>query len=135
MKVLVTGGAGFIGSHVVDILLEHGYEVVVVDNLSSGRKVNLNPKAKLYQLDIRDPELAAVFETERPDFVSHHAAQVDVRKSVADPMYDASINVLGTLNVLEAARKAPECCYRTNNPICVYLDRRRGVWRTGISPL
>ena len=105
MKVLVTGGAGFIGSHVVDILLENGYEVVVVDNLSSGRKVNLNPKAKLYQLDIRDPELAQVFEVERPDFVSHHAAQVDVRKSVADPMYDASINVLGTLNVLEAARK------------------------------
>ena len=107
MKVLVTGGAGFIGSHVVDILLENGYEVVVVDNLSSGRAVNLNPKAKLYTIDIRDPELAQVFENERPDFISHHAAQVDVRRSVADPMYDASVNVLGTLNVLECARKFP----------------------------
>ena len=107
MKVLVTGGAGFIGSHVVDLLLENGYEVVVVDNLSSGRAANLNPKAKFYRLDIRDSELAKVFETEQPDFVSHHAAQVDVRRSVADPMYDASVNVLGSINVLECARKVP----------------------------
>ncbi len=105
MKVLVTGGAGFIGSNVVDLLVGNDYEVVVVDNLSSGRRTNLNPKAKFYQLDIRDPALLEIFETEMPDFVSHHAAQVDVRRSVADPMYDASINVLGTLNVLEAARK------------------------------
>ncbi|GAB4577892.1 MAG: SDR family oxidoreductase [Anaerolineales bacterium] len=105
MKVLVTGGAGFIGSNVVDLLVESGYEVVVVDNLSSGRRRNLNPQAKFYQLDIREPALLGVFEAERPDFVSHHAAQVDVRRSVADPMYDASVNVLGTLNVLECARK------------------------------
>ena len=107
MKVLVTGGAGFIGSHVIDLLLENGYEVVVVDNLSSGRAANLNPKAKFYRLDIRDSELARVFETEQPDFVSHHAAQVDVRRSVADPVYDASVNVLGSINVLECARKVP----------------------------
>ncbi|NUM44938.1 MAG: NAD-dependent epimerase/dehydratase family protein [Anaerolineales bacterium] len=105
MKVFVTGGAGFIGSNVVDLLVENGYEVVIVDNLTSGRQSNLNPKAKFYQLDIRDPQLHEIFQHERPDFVSHHAAQVDVRKSVADPMHDASINVLGTLNVLEAARK------------------------------
>lgn len=107
MKVLVTGGAGFIGSNVVDLLVENGYEVVVVDNLASGRQANLNPQAKFYQLDIRDSALGAVFKSEQPDFVSHHAAQVDVRRSVADPMYDASVNVLGTLNVLEAARKVP----------------------------
>lgn len=105
MKVLVTGGAGFIGSNVVDLLVENDYEVVVVDNMSSGRHSNLNPRAKFYQLDIRDPALHEIFEKEQPDYVSHHAAQVDVRKSVADPLYDASVNVLGTLNVLEAARK------------------------------
>ncbi len=100
MKVLVTGGAGFIGSHVVDMLVDEGHDVVVVDNLSTGRMSNLNPKAKFYQVDIRSPELRQVFETERPEVVDHHAAQMDVRKSVADPIYDADINILGGLNVL-----------------------------------
>lgn len=105
MKVLVTGGAGFIGSHVVDLLVGAGHDVVVVDNLSTGRKSNLNPQAKLYTLDIRDPEVEKVFETERPEVVDHHAAQMDVRRSVADPIYDADINVIGGLNILNMAVK------------------------------
>ncbi len=105
MKVLVTGGAGFIGSHVVDLYLEHGYQVVVVDDLSTGRERNLNPEAIFYKLDIRDAELARVFERERPDIVNHHAAQIDVRLSVADPLFDADVNVRGSLNLLENARK------------------------------
>src|SRR6187401_5743 len=104
MKILVTGGAGFIGSHVVDAMLAVGHEVVVVDDLSTGRKRNLNPRAKFYQLDIRDPGLVDVFEREQPEVVDHHAAQMDVRRSVADPVFDADVNVRGTLNLLEAAR-------------------------------
>ena len=104
MKILVTGGAGFIGSHVVDAMLAVGHEVVIVDDLSTGRKRNLNPGAKFYQMDIRDPGLADVFERERPEVVDHHAAQMDVRRSVADPLFDADVNVRGTLNLLEAAR-------------------------------
>ena len=103
MKILVTGGAGFIGSHVVDRFIDAGHEVVVVDNLTTGRKQNLNPKAKFYQIDIRSPELAAVFEREQPEVVDHHAAQIDVRKSVADPVYDADVNLKGGLNVLNMA--------------------------------
>lgn len=105
MKVLVTGGAGFIGSHVVDLYLTNGYEVVVVDDLSSGRRSNLNPAATFYEVDIRSPQLQNVFEQERPDFVNHHAAQIDVRRSVAEPIFDADVNVLGSLQVLELARQ------------------------------
>lgn len=105
MKILVTGGAGFIASHVVDRYLESGHEVVVVDNLSTGRAQNLNPGAKFYQLDIRTPELDAVFAQEKPDVVNHHAAQIDVRRSIVDPLYDASVNISGSLNLLECARR------------------------------
>lgn len=105
MKILVTGGAGFIGSHVVDAFLAAGHEVAVVDNLSGGRLRNLNPQARFYHLDIRDPALAEVFERERPEVVDHHAAQMDVRKSIVDPLFDADVNVRGTLNVLECARR------------------------------
>ncbi len=103
MKVLVTGGAGFIGSHVVDKLLASGYEVVVVDDLSTGRISNLNPDATFYKLDIRSPEIGKVFEKERPDFVDHHAAQMDVRRSVADPLFDADVNIRGSINLIECA--------------------------------
>jgi UDP-glucose 4-epimerase len=102
-KVLVTGGCGFIGSHVVDAFLAQGYEVVVVDNLATGSLENLNPKAKFYEVDIRSPELMDIFEAERPDFVDHHAAQMDVRLSVKKPCYDADVNIVGTLNLLECA--------------------------------
>jgi UDP-glucose 4-epimerase len=105
MKVLVTGGAGFIGSHIVDILIKKRFDVVIVDDLSTGRRSNLNPAAAFYELDIRSPELAQVFERERPDFVNHHAAQMDVRRSVVDPLFDADVNVRGSLNLLENARK------------------------------
>jgi len=105
MKVLVTGGAGFIASHVVDLYLKNGYEVVIVDDLSTGRRSNLNPAATFYEMDIRDPKLAEVFEKEKPDFVNHHAAQMDVRRSVADPLFDASVNVLGSINLIECAKK------------------------------
>ncbi len=104
MKILVTGGAGFIGSHVVDTYIANGYEVVVVDDLSTGRKSNLNPAAKFYEMDIRSSDLARVFEAERPDFVNHHAAQIDLRRSIADPMFDADINVRGSINLIENAK-------------------------------
>jgi len=101
MKILVTGGAGFIGSNVVDEFVRRGWEVVVVDDLSTGNAENLNPKARFYQMDIRNAELAEVFEREKPDIVNHHAAQISVRISVQEPLRDASINVLGSLNIIE----------------------------------
>jgi UDP-glucose 4-epimerase len=105
MKALVTGGAGFIGSHVVDAFLEAGHHVAVVDDLSTGRRANLNPAVAFYEIDVRSPALRDVFEQERPDVVSHHAAQVDVRRSVADPVFDAEVNVLGSLNLLDCCRE------------------------------
>ncbi len=101
MKILVTGGAGFIGSNVVDGYIREGHEVVVIDNLSSGRKDNVNQKATFYEADIRSPEIREIFEKERPDVVNHHAAQISVPESVADPIYDADVNIRGFLNLLE----------------------------------
>ncbi len=103
MKILVTGGAGFIGSNVVDGYIEAGHEVVVVDNLSSGKRENVNPKAKFYEMDIREEAIRDLFEKERPVVLNHHAAQISVPDSVADPLYDADINIKGFLNLLEAA--------------------------------
>lgn len=105
MKILVTGGAGFIGSHVVDMLLENGHQVVVVDDLSTGRRTNLNPAAKFYQLDIRSPEMEAVFAAERPEVIAHHAAQMDVRRSMVDPVFDADVNILGSIKLAQLAIK------------------------------
>ena len=101
MKILVTGGAGFIGSHLVDGFLDAGYKVVIVDNLRMGRMENVNPKAQFYLMDIRAKELEKVFEQEKPDIICHHAAQMDVRMSVTDPIFDAETNILGTLNLLQ----------------------------------
>jgi UDP-glucose 4-epimerase len=104
MNVLVTGGAGFIGSHIVDAYIQAGHAVSVVDDLSTGKKANLNPRAKLHQADIRDAKaMAAIFTAEQFDVVNHHAAQMDVRRSVADPAFDADVNLVGMLTLLEAA--------------------------------
>jgi UDP-glucose 4-epimerase len=100
-KILVTGGAGFIGSNIVDALLTNGYEVVVLDNLSTGFHTNINPKVIFYNVDIRDEEKVRwIFELEKPDFVNHHAAQIDVRKSTQEPIFDAQCNILGSLNLI-----------------------------------
>ncbi|OGC03748.1 UDP-glucose 4-epimerase [candidate division WOR-1 bacterium RIFOXYA12_FULL_43_27] len=106
MKILVTGGAGFIGSNIADSYIEAEHEVVIVDNLSSGKEKNINPKAKFYQADIQDKEaLEKIFESEKPEIINHHAAQIDVRKSVTDPVFNAKVNEIGTLNLLELAVK------------------------------
>jgi UDP-glucose 4-epimerase len=105
MKVLVTGGAGFIGSHLVDRLTLEGHEAVVVDNLVTGKRRNINRAARFYKMDVQSWRLERVFRNERPNVVMHLAAQMDVRKSVEDPMFDAQVNVLGTLNVLQQAVK------------------------------
>ncbi len=104
MKIMVTGGAGFIGSHVVDLYLDHGHDVVVVDDLSTGRRSNLNPAARFYEIDIRSPKMLEVFEKERPDIINHHAAQMDVRRSVEEPLFDADVNILGSLKLIELAK-------------------------------
>lgn len=106
MKVLVTGGAGFIGSHIVDALVNRGDEVVTIDNLSSGRKENLNPKVKLIKLDIADPKTMDIVAQEKPELIFHLAAQALVPVSVRDPLFDAEINVKGFLHVMEGAVKA-----------------------------
>ena len=100
MKVLVTGGAGFIGSHLVDALIDRGHQVVVVDNICTGFTDNVNPAAKFYQMSICDQELAEVFLQEKPDLVNHHAAQMIIKRSVENPLLDAQENILGSLNVI-----------------------------------
>ncbi|MDX1584102.1 MAG: NAD-dependent epimerase/dehydratase family protein [Thermoanaerobaculia bacterium] len=101
--VLVTGGAGFIGSHVVDRYVEEGWKVTVVDDLSSGLRENVNPSAELIVSDLRDPETLVEIRKRSPDVINHHAAQIDVRKSVANPAWDAELNIIATLNLLNVA--------------------------------
>ncbi len=106
MKILLTGGAGFIGSHVADAYLAAGHQVVVVDDLSSGSRTHLPRGASFYLLNIASPELEKVFEIENPDVVNHHAAQISVTISAREPVRDAQVNALGLLNVLECSRRA-----------------------------
>ena len=101
MKILITGGAGFIASHVADAYLDAGHHVVIVDNLSTGSRDNLNPRAKFYECDICAPALEDIFANEQPDIVNHHAAQVSVPLSIEDPLQDAEVNVKGLINVLQ----------------------------------
>lgn len=104
MKILVTGGAGFIGSNIVDAYIAQGHSVTVVDDLSTGKKKQVNPKANFLAMDVRDPNISTLFAKNGFDIVNHHAAQIDVRKSVQDPFIDASVNVLGTLRLLDCCR-------------------------------
>ena len=102
MRILVTGGAGFIGSHIVDAYIERGHSVSIVDNLSTGRESNINPKAEFHHVDVREADrVEKVMHNGEFEVVNHHAAQMDVRRSVAEPTYDASVNILGGLNILE----------------------------------
>lgn len=105
MKILVTGGAGFIGSHIVDALIEKGHSVVVVDNLSTGKRENVNKKARFYKADIKSRELEKIFQKERPNFVNHQAAQKNVRISIENPRLYLEDNGIGTINVLENCKK------------------------------
>ncbi|TKJ16996.1 UDP-glucose 4-epimerase [Candidatus Woesearchaeota archaeon B3_Woes] len=104
MKILVTGGAGFIGSHIVDILIKRGEKVIIVDDLSTGKKEYINKQSKFYKADITE-DINPIFEKEKPEIVIHTAAHVMLRESLKDPMKDAQINVIGTINILEACRK------------------------------
>ena len=106
MKILVTGGAGFIGSQIVDAYLGEGHNVYILDNLSTGFERNINPKAYFIKADITDSKLLNLFSKEKFEVVNHHAAQIDVRKSVNDPIFDANTNILGTINLLQ-------CCIKT----------------------
>jgi UDP-glucose 4-epimerase len=105
VKILVTGGAGFIASHVSDAFLALGHDVAIVDNFASGKRENLPSGAAFHQVDIRDDKLRDVFLTEKPEVVVHHAAHIEVARSVREPAYDASINILGSLNLLECCRE------------------------------
>lgn len=106
MKILVTGGAGFIGSHIVDALIKKGCEVAIVDNLSTGQKENINPKAKFIEADLVDFEqIAKIIAKEKPEIIYHLAAQMDVRKSVADPIFDAKNNILAGYNLIKLANE------------------------------
>lgn len=103
MKIALTGGAGFIGSHIVDAYIALGHEVVILDNFSTGKQQNCHPDAKVISINIQSPEIADVFAQEKFDVLNHHAAQIDVRVSVANPVMDAKTNIVGSLNLYQAA--------------------------------
>src|SRR5512133_3777025 len=105
-KILITGGAGFIGSHVADLFLSRGWDVAVLDDLSSGKLENVATASTFFECDVRSPEAAKAIADFRPDVLCHHAAQIDVRKSMADPRLDADVNVGGLLNLMTAAADA-----------------------------
>lgn len=105
MKILITGGAGFIGSQIAEAYLQAGHEVHIMDNLATGKRENIPASARFIEMDITDPAVADVLAEERYEVISHHAAQIDVRKSVADPMFDARVNILGGINLVENGLK------------------------------
>lgn len=105
MNILVTGGAGFIGSNIVDEYIRRGHNVIIIDNMSTGKKEFINPKAVFYEMDVRNEDISKVFESHKIDVINHHAGQIDLRKSVEDPKFDIDINVLGSVNLLQKAVK------------------------------
>lgn len=134
VKVLVTGGAGFIGSHVVDKLVDSGYEVVVVDNLSTGKREYIHSEAKFYQADITAAEITEVFDAEKPEFIIHHAAQINVQSSIVDPTRDANLNIVGTVNLLTNAVKygVRRVVYASSaaaygNPVYLPIDEKHPI--------
>ena len=134
MKILLTGGAGFIASHICDRLISEGHEVVVIDNLSTGRLELLNPRAYFYQLDLCDPAIALVFQIEKPELVIHHAAQVSVNNSRENPVFDAVNNIIGSLNLYENCRqyKVKKIIYASSaaiygEPLYLGIDEKHPV--------
>jgi len=105
MNILVTGGAGFIGSQIVDAYIKNGHHVTIIDNMSTGVKEFINPEADFYEMDINDDGISKIFDEHNIDIVNHHAAQIDLRKSVEDPKFDINVNIAGSVNLLENARK------------------------------
>ncbi len=103
MNILVTGGAGFIGSQIADEYIKLGHNVIIADNMSTGVKEFINPRAKFYEVDIRNDKISEIFKKHKIDVINHHAAQIDLRKSVADPKYDVDVNVIGSINLLQHA--------------------------------
>ncbi|MDH5762723.1 MAG: NAD-dependent epimerase/dehydratase family protein [Nitrospinota bacterium] len=103
MNILVTGGAGFIGSHIVEAYIQEGHRVIVLDNLSTGKREQVHPEAVFYEMDLMDPNLEAIFQKESIEGINHHAAQISVTQSVADPAFDAQINIVGSLKLLQLA--------------------------------
>ncbi len=104
MNILITGGAGFIGSHISDAYLKLGHRVVILDNLSSGKKKNIPPKAVFYEMDLLDPKVVQLLKDENIEVINHHAAQISVIQSVTDPLEDANINIMGSIKLLESAK-------------------------------
>jgi len=134
MKVLVTGGAGFIGKYVVDGIIRSGHTAVIVDNLSNGDCNNINPKAVFYDIDVKDNMLEKVFKDEKPDKVIHLAAQINVSKSIESPVFDADVNILGTINTLECCIKSgvSKIIYSSSaavygNPLYLGLDENHPI--------
>ncbi|MBI2549182.1 NAD-dependent epimerase/dehydratase family protein [Candidatus Woesearchaeota archaeon] len=144
MKMLVTGGAGFIGSHIVEQYVQAGHEVVVVDNLSTGKRENLHPNTRFYELDIQQQqELAKIFAKEKPEIVNHQAAQISASRSLKDPLNDAQTNVLGSLSLLECCRQysvkkiiyaSTAAVYGTPETLlCTEAHPIQPVWPYGVS--
>lgn len=136
MKILVTGGCGFIASNIIDGYIKKGFDVVAIDNLSSGKKENLNPKAKFYRADVRDSrEIRKIISEEKPEIINHHAAQISVTKSVSDPLEDAEINIIGCIAILEEARRCgvKKIIFASSGGV-VYGDVRTFPVSEGYSP-